>query len=294
MAPADDASSQRDSPETSRLATASLTLGVLSVVCYILTGIPALLLGLIALISIYRSKERLRGAWMAWVGIVVSIASFVVLTGGYIRVTEASRRMASSNNLKQLGLAMHSYNDSHYDLPPAYLATKDGKPGLSWRVALVPYIEKGTLYWQFHLDEPWDSPHNMNLLDQMYKTYRSPRDPEGTTDTPYRIFVGPDALFSAEPRGLKERGKYSIESIPDGSSHTLLIAECATKITWTKPEELEYADDKPLPEMGYLSNEYFMVLMCDGSVRAISKKSNTDANLRNMIRPKDGNPVYLD
>ena len=45
--------------------------------------------------------------------------------------------------------------------------TMSGKPLLSWRVHLLPFLEENELYEQFKLDEPWDSPHNIKLLDQM-------------------------------------------------------------------------------------------------------------------------------
>ena len=79
---------------------------------------------------------------------------------------EAARRMASSNNLKQIGLAMINYEQANKTFPPAYKADKDGKPLLSWRVLILPYLESNSLYEQFHLDEPWDSAHK-RLIAQM-------------------------------------------------------------------------------------------------------------------------------
>ncbi|MCR9120515.1 MAG: DUF1559 domain-containing protein, partial [bacterium] len=69
----------------------------------------------------------------------------------------AARQAQATNNLKQLGLAMHNYHDVYTHFPAAYTADKEGKPLLSWRVHLLPFIEGGALYEKFHLDEPWDS-----------------------------------------------------------------------------------------------------------------------------------------
>ncbi len=55
--------------------------------------------------------------------------------------------------------------------PTAAILDKNGKPLLSWRVALLPYIEQDALYRQFKLDEPWDSEHNKKLIAQMPKIY---------------------------------------------------------------------------------------------------------------------------
>ena len=78
------------------------------------------------------------------------------------------------NNLKQIGLAMHNYHARHKTFPPAYTVDKDGKPLLSWRVLILPYLEQDALYKEFHLDEPWDSEHNRALIDRMPTTYLCP------------------------------------------------------------------------------------------------------------------------
>src|SRR5207249_2796575 len=81
----------------------------------------------------------------------------------------AGRRTVSQNNLKQIGLAMHNYHDTYRHFPPQALTDKNGKPLLSWRVAVLPFIEQDNLYRQFKLDEPWDSEHNRKLLERMPK-----------------------------------------------------------------------------------------------------------------------------
>src|SRR5260370_4929892 len=77
-------------------------------------------------------------------------------------VTASDRQCA--NNLKQIGLALHNYNDAYARLPAVANFDKQGKPLLSWRVHLLPFIEQEDLYKEFHLDEPWDSEHNKQLI----------------------------------------------------------------------------------------------------------------------------------
>jgi hypothetical protein len=86
----------------------------------------------------------------------------------------AADQARSTNNLKQIALAMHNYLSVYNTFPPAYIASKDGKPLLSWRVQILPYIEEGRLYEEFHLDEPWDSEHNKALVAKMPKIYAPP------------------------------------------------------------------------------------------------------------------------
>src|SRR5271166_372859 len=80
---------------------------------------------------------------------------------------EAARRAQCTNNLKQIALAMHNYASANNCFPPAATYTRDGKPLLSWRVLILPYLEQASLYNQFHLDEAWDSPNNKPLGDRM-------------------------------------------------------------------------------------------------------------------------------
>ena len=88
---------------------------------------------------------------------------------------EAARRMQCTNNLKQIALAMHNYHDVHGSFPAAYIADENGRPMHSWRVALLPYLERSDLYNQYNFNEPWDSPGNLKVAEQLPQTYRCPR-----------------------------------------------------------------------------------------------------------------------
>src|SRR5579884_1647149 len=63
----------------------------------------------------------------------------------------AQQRKQSADNLQRIARAAHDYHDSNGSMPPAYLPDKSGKSGLSWRVAILPFIEEDALYKQFHL-----------------------------------------------------------------------------------------------------------------------------------------------
>src|SRR5207244_3205303 len=98
---------------------------------------------------------------------------------------------------------MHNYESAHGTLPPAAVRSTDGTPLLSWRVAILPFIEQDTLYQEFHLDEPWDSPHNIRLLERMPRTYApfsGKKTPQPYT-TYYQVFVGEGTAFEG-PEGI--------------------------------------------------------------------------------------------
>src|SRR5208337_936304 len=86
---------------------------------------------------------------------------------------EAARRAQCVNNIKQIMLAMHNYISANNAFPRD-ITDKNGKPLLSWRVAILPYVEQGVLFDKFKLDEPWDSPHNQELLKYMPLVYQCP------------------------------------------------------------------------------------------------------------------------
>jgi RNA polymerase sigma factor (sigma-70 family) len=118
------------------------------------------------------------------------------------RPATASQRQQSVNNLKQILLAIHNYADANGHLP-ADIRDKDGKPLLSWRVQLLPYLEQDNLYKQFKRDEPWDSEHNLKLLAHMPPVYRVGIEPKDSTHTYYQAFAGPGTPLhpTVGPRG---------------------------------------------------------------------------------------------
>ena len=208
--------------------------------------------------------------------------------------SNAVTRTQSTSNLRQIGFAFHNAADTYGGSFPAGIADKSGKVGLSWRVALLPYLEQDTLYRQFKLDEPWDSEHNKKLIAHMPKIYAPPStDTNGYTW--YRSFSGQDTVMPpATGRPGQPVFGVKIVAIPDGTSNTLLLAEAADPVIWTKPDELAYEKGKPLPKMGGgVFKDGFNAVLCDGSVRFL--KITIDATtLGNAINPHDGMPVNFD
>jgi hypothetical protein len=189
--------------------------------------------------------------------------------------TTPADRKRSANNLKDILLALHNFHDAHNAFPAVAIANKDGKALLSWRVAILPYLEHEALYKQFKLNEAWDSAHNKKLLRKMPKVYGLPKvrvDPEYGTF--YRVFTGPDTIFHGAataagggwPLGIR------IFQIADGTSNTLMVVEGGEAVPWTKPDELPYNAKKPLPKVGGLFREGFHAAFADGSVQFIDPK----------------------
>ena len=122
------------------------------------------------------------------------------------KVSEWARH-DSTVNLKQLALAMFNY-DANSHFPAAAVYDKNGKPLLSWRVMVLPYIEQDALYKEFHLDEPWDSDHNKKLLEKMPPLFGAGDDKRFKNhETHYQTFVGKGTIFEGK-KGMKTHGHY--------------------------------------------------------------------------------------
>ncbi len=197
--------------------------------------------------------------------------------------------MQSINNLKQMALAMHNYNDVNGHFPAQAIYDKSGKPLLSWRVMILPYIEQNQLYNEFHLDEPWDSEHNKKLLEKMPKTLASPSQSAESLkkfETPYQGFAGKEAFFDGKD-GIK------ITDIPDGTSNTIMLVDTAKTVPWTKPDDIPFDAGKLVPKVGGLSPGIFLGAMCDGSVRSFSI-SIKEETLRALVTRNGGEVVDPD
>ncbi len=224
-----------------------------------------------------------------------------IVLPGVQKVREAAARMQTSNQLKSVATAMHNYADSNdgrlpsanagrYDRPPT-----SREPPVSWRVKILPYLGEDNLYRRYKLDEPWDSPDNSRLIESMPRVYRhvsAPRTPVGYTH--FRVFVTPSGSREP-PHAVFVSGQPgpSLNSIPDGTSNTILVVEAAEAVPWTKPDELEYDRDKPLPKLGGVFREGFHTAMADGSVRFLPYDLE-ESDIRNLITADDGNVIDLD
>src|SRR5262249_14354338 len=128
-----------------------------------------------------------------------------------------------------------------------------------------------------------DSPHNIRLLAQMPKVFANPD--VNTTDpvTVYQGFVGPGAFF-------EENKELRVADITDGTSNTVMIAEAAKPVPWSKPEDLAFTPNGPLPKLGGHEPSGFNAAFCDGSVHVL-KQNIKEAVLRALITRNGGEVI---
>jgi hypothetical protein len=119
------------------------------------------------LTRVIQSGGAVKGWCLATAGIVLPLIGFFIGTHSIkvrSRQITAAARVQTASQMRHLLIALHEYQGLRGHLPPAAIRSKDGKPLLSWRVAILPYIAEEPLYRRFKLDEPWDSPTNLPLL----------------------------------------------------------------------------------------------------------------------------------
>ncbi len=225
-----------------------------------------------------------------WLGLAVTVPLLGVIVALPASAADEPTKKeldASVNNLKQLGLGIISCADDNKGRMPMNIADKDGKPLLSWRVAILPYIEQEKLYKEFKLDEPWDSEHNKKLVEKMPQLYAPIRVKAKAGETYYQVFFGEGALF-----GPKQQPRFPA-SIPDGTANTALVVEAGKAVVWSKPEDIPFNMKNPLPKLGGLFDGDFHVVLCDGSVMRI-KKDFDETEMKHLITPAGGEILDLD
>jgi hypothetical protein len=249
---------------------------------------------------VHDAKEiAYRGAGCVVITVFLALFSILLLLSAQSHPDD-DPSIPSAVSLRDVGEAVLNYARVYGGPPPAVFTDAQGRPLYSWRVLLLPFLEESDLYRQFKLDEAWESPSNRKLLENTPRCYLpifGGDDPPGTTR--YQVFVGPGTPFEHHFIALNPL------DFPDGLDSTFLVVEAAVPVPWTKPDDLIYDPNGPLPALrckfkkpvrwgnynvGWKSG--FNAAFADGKCRFISEK-NDDATLRALITRNGGEKVDL-
>lgn len=216
--------------------------------------------------------------------------SLAVLSAISSTLDRQSRVNSEVQKFKQILVAMHNYHDVHQAFPVAdKYRDKKGKPLLSWRVHLLPYVGEAALYQQFHLDEPWDSEHNKKLLAKMPDAYAvSSINPLAQKKPGYTRFLAP--VGEKTVFGRKTPAK--IRNITDGTSNTIVLvaAKPEAAVPWTSPEDYPFDPKSPLAGIEVGNDGLWLSAFGDGSVRRLSKDISAEMIVR-YFEMNDGKPI---
>jgi hypothetical protein len=133
---------------------------------------------------------------------VILVVAIVLLYPAVQNAREAARRSQCKGDLFFLGFALRNYHERYSCFPPPYIADADGRPMHSWRVLLLPFMDKADVFNEYRFDEPWDGPNNRKLAAritswEIYSPFHCHSDEpaSGKPDplmTSYLAVVGPD------------------------------------------------------------------------------------------------------
>lgn len=244
-----------------------------------------------------RSSGMGTGAIIAIVAVV--ILAVLLVCGGVLAALllpavssarEAARRSQCTNNLKQIGLAMHNYHEVYGCLPTSRYEDPSMR---SWRTAILPFIEQQPLFDQYASGgwmEPWDSPAHQGVVQAAIAVYRCPSaESLPQNGTSYVMIVGEGTVgeVGAEP---------SFADITDGLSNTILAVEWPeSQIPWAKPEDITVEQFLSLfGQSGSSSSNHpggVNVLLCDGSVRFMSFTTDRET-VRKLLTRAGGEEVF--
>ncbi len=195
----------------------------------------------------------------------------------------AARRQRTIDNMTKIGAAISKRVEEKRSIPPSAVLSSSGRPLLSWRVELLPYLGHEELYNQFRLEEPWDSPHNRLLLPFIPAEFQSPERFDERTN-----YLAPIASFAAF-QGTKGVG---IRKFEDGLENTVIVVEADDELAvpWTKPEDLAFNLYRLDASVGNLRQDGFFVVWGTGEVTRI-RPDATDAELRSVFTIDAGEPI---
>jgi Protein of unknown function (DUF1559) len=210
---------------------------------------------------------------------------------------QAEARKKTAGNMRKIGLGFYDY--AAKEKPPASLSPKMSQPqlganttGLSWRVALLPHLGHDALFEQVDVGKDWNHPRNQPLWDKRPPQYDCPwQPPSNATLTPFQVFTGPRTLFP------DAKAEVRLEDIPDGTAHTILFAQAAAPVVWTKAQDMVIPPSPPWPNSPQplpLPSGRFLAVMADATVRMIDRGKINDNILRQLIDPRDGAKPALD
>jgi type II secretory pathway pseudopilin PulG len=166
------------------------------------------------------------------IAILVILAALFLPMMGRRNVRPAMERAQCKNNLKQIGLALHNYEEAHGALPPAYTVDANGQPLHSWRTLILPYLDEKPLYESIDLSKPWNDPANADAFAKTVHVFTCPSADTPAQHTTYHALVGENCcLHPTRPRKLNE--------LTDETSHTLAVVDVssAEAVHWMSPKD---------------------------------------------------------
>ncbi len=162
-----------------------------------------------------------------------------------------------------------------------------GKPLLSWRVTLLQFMgpDEVALFKQFSLRQPWNSPHNLKLMERMPSVYAPPGG--AGTKTPYMVFRSANTAFPDFKASLKPA------DFKDGAGRTILLTESTVPRDWTQPIDLTFTAERNPISFCKPRGRCILLGMADGNVLRIPERVSQKSFLA-ALTPAAGDAIGPD
>lgn len=196
-----------------------------------------------------------------------------------------ARETTAKNSLRQLYLGFVTHADAvQGGWYPQNIRDENGKPLLSWRVAVLPYVDQQALYERFRLDEPWDSAHNRPLIAAMPGVFAHAHYPQVNAEgkTLMQIPTGKGAMYTGKNR--PGRQDVDVHEIPSTQLACLVLTKPEFAVEWTKPDDVALDVENPTAKLLVERGGGFTTLRYDGSVQMLAPPFDPDM-LRQMFFP---------
>ncbi|MDG1873824.1 MAG: DUF1559 domain-containing protein [Mariniblastus sp.] len=211
---------------------------------------------------------------------VMTLPLLASLLGGATQLSVAgpSVKMTPANQLRQTSLAFHNYVSAHRAFVPRAIKDADGRPLLSGRVALLPFVEQSLLYDQLRMDEPWDSEHNSQFTSLVVPSFGV--SPSGQSMLRFPVFPG--SVWDGD-----DEKKFS--DCRDGTSNTIfaIYAPPEAAVNWADPKPWTISKNNPMRDV-FGDRDEITVAMLDGSVRKLKRSQMSNEKLKAMLTISGG------
>jgi hypothetical protein len=198
---------------------------------------------------------------------------------------QAARRSQSKNNLKQIGIGLHIYNEIYDQFPPGGIYNSERQEFHGWQTMMLPFMDDGPLYERIDLNIPWDDPKNSPHFQYEIETYLRAGDEPRKNSESLAL-----SHWAANERVMYSNSSVGVRDIADGLTNSLLVGEVARDFKpWGHPanwrDPAEGINQGP-HTFGNPKSTDALFLLGDGSVRAISQ--DIDPQVLKALSTPDG------
>lgn len=255
----------------------------------------------------YLTKSRRNGFTLIELLVVIAIIAILIalLLPAVQQAREAARRSTCKNNLKQIGLALHNYHDTHSVFPPGAVglvtdmnssswctSSSSNRGRAPWSVLILPFLDQAPLYQQFEFEEDfttWETPlsgfngstSNSAAWENPLVVFKCPSDPVSGAELPAANYRGVQGGYQSSSSycGTTSRrfytngmlcvnAKIGFRDITDGSSNVLLVGESHYNTTQANTSNGSYVGWASSPNLNGGSRHAINLAAADGGINS--------------------------